>query len=107
MSRQRYPMNANEFTFRALGYVLLFLFGMICVVPFYLIGISSFASEASLIRNGFSLIPSEFSLEAYQMVFSNPGRIGRAYLNTIIATLCGTTLALMLTTLTGYVLSRP
>lgn len=104
--KRRYPLTASELSFRAVGYVLLFVFGMVCVVPFYLIGISSFASENALIRNGFSLMPTEFSLSAYQMVFTNPGRIGRAYLNTIIATSCGTFLALMMTTLTGYVLSR-
>ena len=104
--KRRYPLTASELSFRAVGYVLLFVFGMVCVVPFYLIGISSFASENALIRNGFSLMPAEFSLSAYQMVFTNPGRIGRAYLNTIIATSCGTFLALMMTTLTGYVLSR-
>ena len=106
MSRRRFPLTASEASFRILGYVLLFLFGMVCVVPFYMIGISSFASEAALIRNGFSLIPAEYSLEAYRLVFTNPARIGRAYLNTIIATVCGTSLAILLTTLTGYVLSR-
>lgn len=106
MSGKRYPRSASEFMFRALGYVLLFTFGMLCITPFYLIGISSFASESSLIRNGFLLIPKEFSLDAYRLVFANPGRIVRAYLNTIFTTLTGTALSLFLTTLTGYVLSR-
>lgn len=106
MSRPRYRYSVSEFLFRALGYVLLFSFGMLCITPFYLIGVSSFASESSLIRNGFLLIPEEFSLDAYRLVFTNPGRIGRAYLNTIFATTAGTALSLFLTTLTGYVLSR-
>lgn len=104
--KPRYKLPANEFAFRALGYVLLFLFGMMCVIPFYLIAISSFADESALIRNGYQLIPSEFSLEGYRMVFSNPARIGRAYLNTIYVTIVGTLLSLFLSTLTGYVLSR-
>ncbi len=106
MSKRRYPYSASELLFRVLGYVLLFSFGMLCVTPFYLIGISSFASESSLIRNGFRMIPEEFSLDAYRLVFTNPARIGRAYLNTIFVTLAGTVLSLFLTTLTGYVLSR-
>lgn len=106
MSKRRYPCSASELLFRILGYVLLFSFGMLCVTPFYLIGISSLASEPSLIRNGFRMIPEEFSLDAYRLVFTNPARIGRAYLNTIFVTLAGTALSLFLTTLTGYVLSR-
>lgn len=106
MSKRRYPCSASELLFRVLGYVLLFSFGMLCVTPFYLIGISSLASEPSLIRNGFRMIPEEFSLDAYRLVFTNPVRIGRAYLNTIFVTLAGTALSLFLTTLTGYVLSR-
>ena len=101
--RKKLPM--NEFLFRATGYALLFTFGMLCVIPFYLILISSFAEESALLRNGFQLVPESFSLRAYQLVFTNPGRIGRAYLNTIYVTTVGTAFSLLLNTLTGYVLS--
>lgn len=104
--RHRRKITFSDLSFRALGYILLFIFGMLCVVPFYMVIISSFASETSLARNGYALIPSEFSLDAYNFVLSNPEQIGRAYLNTIIATVVGTSLCLMLCTLTGYVLSR-
>ena len=106
MSKRRYPLTFSELSFRGLGYELLFVFGLLCVIPFYLIAISSFADESSLIRNGFQLIPERFSLDAYKMVFTNPARIGRAYFNTILTTTVGTTLSLLLNTLTGYVLSR-
>ena len=105
MARHRRPLSFSEWSFRGLGYVLLFLFGMMCVIPFYLILISSFAEESSLIRNGFQLIPQKFSTRAYEMILSNPRRIGRAYLNTIFVTIVGTATALLLNTLTGYVLS--
>lgn len=103
---RRLPKSASEISFRVLGYVLLFSFGMICVIPFALIIISSFTSESALVRSGFTLFPEEFSLEAYKMVFTNPERIGRAYLNTIFVTCVGTVTSLLLNTLTGYVLSR-
>ncbi|MGI6725355.1 MAG: carbohydrate ABC transporter permease [Christensenellales bacterium] len=106
MSRQKYKQTFSEWSFHALGYVLLFAFGMLCVIPFYLIFISSFAEETSLIRNGFQLIPEKFSLSAYHMVFTNPRRIGRAYMNTIFVTTVGTAVSLLLNTLTGYILSR-
>ena len=106
VSKRRYPLTPSEISFHGLGYVALFLFGMLCVIPFYLIAISSFADESALVRNGFELIPEAFSLNAYKMVFTNPARIGRAYFNTILTTVVGTTLSLLLSTLTGYVLSR-
>ena len=102
--RRRVP--PNEVAFRSIGYVMLFLFGMICVVPFYLIIVSSFASEQALLRDGFRLLPKEWTLDAYGFVFTNPARIGRAYFNTIFVTIVGTCLSLTLSTLTGYVLSR-
>ena len=105
-TRLQKPHSFSEFMFRTVGYVLLFLFGMICVLPFYLILISSFADETSLLRNGFMLIPEKFSMASYYMVFQQPGRIGRAYFNTILVTCIGTTISLFITTLTGYVLSR-
>ena len=86
MSKRRYPLTFSELSFRGLGYELLFVFGLLCVIPFYLIAISSFADESSLIRNGFQLIPERFSLDAYKMVFTNPARISRAYFNTILTT---------------------
>jgi len=104
--RRHRRIPANEAAFRALGYVALFLFGMLCVVPFYLIVVSSFASENSLIRDGFRMIPTEWSLDAYKYVFTNPARIERAYFNTIFVTITGTILSLLMSTLTGYVLSR-
>ena len=104
--RRHRRLPANEAAFRSLGYVALFIFGMLCVVPFYLIVVSSFASENSLIKDGFRLIPTEWSLDAYKYVFTNPARIERAYFNTIFVTITGTLLSLLMSTLTGYVLSR-
>ena len=56
------------------------------VVPFVLTISISFSDETSLIRNGYSLIPHEFSLEAYKMVFRNPGQILQSYKVTILFT---------------------
>ena len=104
--RRRQHLAADEVLFRVIGYAFLTLFGLICVLPFYMIVISSFASEESIIRHGFRLIPESFSLEAYRIIFQNPQRIIQAYGNTIFVTITGTLLSLLMSTLTGYVLSR-
>jgi putative aldouronate transport system permease protein len=93
--------------FDCIGYSLVALFGLICFIPFWLVFISSFADETSLLRDGFQLWPQAFSLDAYRWVFENPLRIFIAYRNTIAVTVIGTFLTVFLSVMTGYVLSRP
>ena len=66
----------------------------------------SFSSESAIIQNGFSLLPQDFSLEAYKTVFKDPMVVFRAYGTTIGLTIVGTVLGLLLQTMTAYVLSR-
>ncbi len=92
--------------FNIFGLVVVFIFAMMCAIPFYLIITASFTSESSLLLNGFQLLPNEFTLEAYRWVFKNPTRILYAYRNTIFVTMIGTLCSILLCTSTGYVLSR-
>lgn len=79
---------------------------LLCLVPFLMILAGSFSSEEAIIQNGFSLLPQDFSLEAYKTVFKDPLVVIRAYATTIGLTLVGTFLGLFLQTMTAYVLSR-
>ena len=60
-------LSKDELSVNILGIVLIGIFALICVIPFYLIIIASFTSETSLIRNGYPLLPSfaDFSLDSY------------------------------------------
>ncbi len=90
-----------------ISYVLIGLFAFACVLPFYLIIVASFTPEASLIKNGYPLLPTgEFSLESYGLCLKNPEQIVRAYGVTIGVTAVGTFFAVIIATMTGYVLSR-
>ncbi len=80
--------------------VLLFL------LPILLIIIVSLTSDTAIIRYGYSFWPKEFSLEAYNYLWSDRIRIGRAFLLTIAVTAVGTLLSLLLMSLLSYVLSR-
>ena len=91
---------------KGIGYLYVTIFALLCVIPFYLIIIASFTPEASLIQNGYPLILKEFSVQSYQLCLKNPIAILRAYGTTIGVTVVGTTLAILMATLTGYVLSR-
>lgn len=76
------------------------------MIPFYLIIVASFTDESSLIRNGYPLIPTDFSVQSYLLCLKNPTEILRAYGTTIGVTVVGTALAVFIATMTGYVLSR-
>jgi len=88
------------------GYVFIGFFALICVIPFYLIIIASFTSEASLIRDGYPILPTGFDLQSYLLCLKNPVSILKAYGTTIGVTAVGTMLAVLMATMTGYVLSR-
>lgn len=66
----------------------------------------SFSSEHSIVYYGYSIWPKEFSVSAYQMLFSNISGILRAYGVTIFITVCGTGTGLFVLTMAGYVMSR-
>ena len=92
--------------FKATGYPILIIFALICLLPFILIVSSSFTDETAIIKNGYSLWPSEFSVNAYNLIFENPVRIIRAYGMTIFVTAAGTIAGTFLNVMTGYVLQR-
>jgi len=98
----------DEIVFNILGYILLSIFALLCVLPFYLIIVGSFTSDHVILTKGYSLIPiaSDLALDGYKTVFMNPGAIFRAYGITAFVTCAGTMLAIIMATMTGYVLAR-
>lgn len=96
----------DQLAVNILGYLLVGLFALLCVIPFYLIIVASFTDESSLIRNGYPLFPTDFSVQSYLLCLKNPTEILRAYGTTIGVTVVGTVLAVFIATMTGYVLSR-
>ena len=91
---------------QVIGYLFTGIIALACLIPFIMVVSASFSSEAAVSQNGFSLLPQEFTLQAYKAVFKNPLVIGKAYLVTIVLTLSGTFLGLLLQVMTAYVLSR-
>lgn len=89
-----------------IAYTFCTLMALVCLVPFIMVLSGSFSSEAAVTANGFSLLPQDFSLEAYKTVFRDPMTVVRAYATTIILTIVGTVVGLLLQTMTAYVLSR-
>lgn len=89
---------------KAVFYAALALFSVYCLLPFWSVVASSFASEASVIRDGYTFWPKEFSLEAYKLIFQD-NTIYRSYGVTTFVTLVGTTMSMLLTSALAYALS--
>lgn len=90
----------------AVSYILIGLFALMCVFPFYLVVIASITPEGSLIRDGYPTLPRTFDTQSYALCLKNPTSVLSAYANTIGVTLIGTALAVLMASMTGYVLSR-
>lgn len=92
--------------FEIITYVLLALGAIVCVLPFIIILSGSFTDNTTILTEGYSLFPRNFTWAAYQTIFKAPKDILQAYKMTIFYTAVGTTIGLLLITLTGYVISR-
>lgn len=103
--KKRY-LHLDTICFKTGGYLLLCLFAVLCILPFFLIIASSLTSESYIIRNGYVLWPREFSLAAYELVFQNTVKMLRAYGVTILVTVVGTAASIMVNAMAGYVLQR-
>ena len=87
--------------------IILGIFTLSCVLPILLIYISSFTAERAITKNGFSFFPEEWSVTAYEMLFGQSLRqITTSYLNTIVLTVLGTVLSLLILTMYAFAISR-
>lgn len=76
------------------------------IFPFILVISISITEEKSLLNNGYQIIPKDFSLLAYEVIFKAPEQLINAYGVTIFVTVVGTILSLLITTLIAYTISR-
>ncbi|MGI6333847.1 MAG: carbohydrate ABC transporter permease [Saccharofermentanales bacterium] len=80
---------------------------LLAVLPFVLLVMSSFSEEAALLREGYGFWPKGFSIYAYKYLFvTNYLTIFRAYGITMLVTIIGTTLSLVIAPMLAYPLSR-
>jgi putative aldouronate transport system permease protein len=85
----------------------LILLGVVlsALYPFvYMIAVS-FSGMVPVLKGQVFLWPKEFNLNTYAAVFEKP-EIGRAYLNTILYTVLGTTISLLVSAAGAYALSK-
>ncbi|UKS26985.1 carbohydrate ABC transporter permease [Paenibacillus sp. HWE-109] len=87
-------------------HIVLLLSSIACIIPIVLVLAASFTSENTILTKGYSLFPSEITLEAYRFIFENPKQIINSYVVTIFVTVTGTLLSIMITAMVAYVIGR-
>ena len=93
-------------TFGRVATVILTVLVVITLLPILLIVIASFSSENSLIQNGYSYFPKEWSLDSYFYMVKQEVMITRSYAVSIFVTFFGTAGSVLLTTMLAYPMSR-
>ena len=82
------------------------LFTLFCFLPVLLVFISAFTSEASIAQNGFSFFPEQWSLDGINAVLRYGKRLVTSYGVTLLVTIGGTLLGLLLMSMYAYSISR-
>lgn len=87
------------------NYVLLGLLSLIALFPFWYEISASFSSSRAISSGEVLFRPVEFNVEAYKRLFED-GQLLRSMMNTIIVTVVGTVLNMIMTVLAAFPLSR-
>ena len=71
--------HSRDRAFKRFVYIFFFLMCACFVLPLIVVISASFTSEQALTSGGFSLLPRDFTLDAYKSAFSSGTRVLRAY----------------------------
>lgn len=97
----------GEKLFQVSIHAVLMLISALALAPILLLVAGSFTSETELIQKGYTFFPSDWSLDAYKYLGYKGAEIFRSYGITVLITVIGTGVSLMITPMLAYALSRP
>ena len=98
MSKKTLPQMIIHFVF--------ILFSLACIIPLVSIISISLSNETDIIKNGYSLFPRVFDISAYAYILYEPIQIINAFKVSIIVSILGTFISLIVTAGIAYTLSR-
>lgn len=86
--------------------VVIIFAALLCVIPVVFVIMISLSSEKSIELFGYQFWPKQFSLYAYQFILQSNSSVIHALLISVVITIAGTILGIILNSTMGYVLSR-
>ena len=85
--------------------IILLLVSLCMILPLLLLFMSSITEENTLVVNGYSFFPAQFSAGAYEYILQNAATVFRAYGITVLVTVIGTAASIVLASLMAFPLS--
>jgi putative aldouronate transport system permease protein len=100
-------MQLRKFSFQQFILMLLIsLFSLSCLFPFLMVISGSLSTEHDIVQYGYRLIPKHVTLDSYRILLLGSNRIVNAYGISILVTVVGTILSLLVTSMGAYVMAR-
>lgn len=104
--KRRRQINSIKPVTEYLLHLFFLLFSAACVFPVLIVLGVSLTDQEAIYLHGYNIIPKVFSWTAYEYLFRDATAIKDAYLISIFVTCTGTVVALFITALVAYPLSR-
>lgn len=89
-----------------IAHIVMIFLCLCAVLPFILLLAASLTDESAAINDGFNFIPKVFSLDAYAYLMHQAPMILRAYGITLLVTVVGTMVSLIVTSMLGYGITK-
>jgi putative aldouronate transport system permease protein len=86
--------------------VIITLFSLSCLLPFIMVVSGSLSNEKDIMDFGYSLWPRHVTFDSYRILILGSNRIVDAYVISIIVTVVGTFLSLLVTSMGAYAMAR-
>lgn len=106
-ARAKFRLNQIKPTTNACFNILFVLLSFVCLFPVFYVFMISVSSTDSITKYGYRLFPDTYSTAAYTFLWNERGTIFNSLIISVVVTVMGTVLGVLLTTMIGYVLSRP
>jgi len=82
------------------------LFSLSCLFPFIMVISGSLSTEKDIMDYGYTLWPKSITFDSYRILFLGSNRIIDAYGVSLLVTVAGTVLSLLVTSMGAYVMAR-
>lgn len=92
---------------KIISYILITAFAITCILPVIMCISASFTDEEALAVNGYMIIPSKFSLDAYKYIFDNPTQVFRSLGVSCFSVVATVILGVIIMSMFAYAITRP
>lgn len=99
-------MIKRDRVFQTVANLILFVIALFCLLPILLLISSSISNETEILHKGYSLLPRQLDFSTYEYVLNGVNGILKSYGVSLVITVIGTVLNLIITVLYAYPISR-